>query len=423
MATHRTSSRKHVVIVGGGFAGLSAARHLVHHGLEITLLDRNNYHLFQPLLYQVATGTLAPHTVAQPIRSLFRRDAEVKTLMATVERIDLDAREVIASEVRLSYDYLILATGARHSYFGNEGWSKVAPGLKDIPDAIEIRSRIYGAFEAAEHLPADSPERRKALTFAIVGAGPTGVELAGAIAEIARHTLPRDFRQMDPTETRIVLIDAADRVFPAFAPELSDLAEKQIRRLGIELILDASVEEVSEGTVRCGDHTIEARTILWAAGNQASAIGKESGMETDRAGRVKVRSDLTLPDHPEVLVLGDCAHFEHDGKPLPALASVALQQGRQAARNVRAMIDGREPEPFHYKDRGVMATIGRHAGVADLKFVKFGGALAWHAWLFVHLFFLIGLRNRIVALAQWFWAYLTFSRHVRLITWDSKRVM
>ncbi len=409
-----------VVIVGGGFAGMNAAKSLRNVPVDVTLIDKNNYHLFQPLLYQVATGTLSPANIAQPIRSVLRRARNVRILMDTVEQVDLNARKVIGHDMEVEYDYLILATGARHSYFGKPEWERFAPGLKDLPDAIEIRRHILCAFEEAEKMP-DSPERRAALTFVIVGAGPTGVEMAGAIAEIARHTLRNDFRHIDPRDARILLMDAAPKVLMAFHPELSEKARKQIEEIGVEVRLNAKVENLTPEGVQVGDEFIPSHTVIWAAGNEASQLGRKSGMEVDRAGRVIVNADLSLPGHPEVLVLGDCANFSHQegGKPLPGVAPVAIQQGKHAAENILRAIRGASMEPFHYRDKGGMATIGRRAGVAEIGPFRYGGVLAWLTWLLVHLIFLIGFRNRAIVLFQWFWAYLTFARDARLITGET----
>lgn len=408
--------KPHVVIIGGGFAGLNAAKHLQGVPVDVTLIDRNNYHLFQPLLYQVATGTLSPGNIAQPIRSVLRHAKNIRVLMDSVERVDLEARKVIGRDMEVDYDYLIVATGARHSYFGRPEWETIAPGLKDLPDAIEIRGRILSAFEEAEKIP-DSPERRALLTFVIVGAGPTGVEMAGAIAEIARHTLRDNFRHIDPRDARILLLDAVSRVLVTFPEELSKKAQKKLEGMGVEVLLNAKVENVTPEGVQVSPEFIAAHTVLWAAGNQASPLGRNSGLNVDRAGRVLVNADLTVPGHPEMQVLGDCANFSHrDGKPLPGVAPVAIQQGQHAARNIRHAVRGEPMQPFHYHNKGSMATIGRRAGVAEIGRWRFNGALAWYAWLLVHLIFLIGFRNRVVVLFQWFWAYLTFSRDVRLIT-------
>ncbi|MHA3771722.1 NAD(P)/FAD-dependent oxidoreductase [Verrucomicrobiota bacterium sgz303538] len=412
----RSGEEPCVVIVGGGFAGLNAAKRLAGKAVSVKLIDRNNYHLFQPLLYQVATGTLSPANIAQPLRSVLRRAENIQVLMDTVERIDLAARKVIGRDMEVSYDYLIVATGARHSYFGRNEWEPRAPGLKDLPDALELRRRIFSAFEEAEKM-AECPERHAALTFVIVGAGPTGLEMAGAIAEIARYTLRNNFRRINPRDARILLLDAAPRVLPTFDPELSEKAKAQVEGMGIEVQLNAKVENVTEQGVQVGDQFIPSHTVIWAAGNEASPLGRKSGLEVDRAGRVIVNPDLTLPGHPEVQVLGDCSNFSHQGgKPLPGVAPVAIQQGQHAAENILAAISGEPLQPFHYHDKGSMATIGRRAGVADIGGFRFGGLLAWLAWLLVHLIFLIGFRNRIFVLFEWAWAYFTFARDVRLIT-------
>lgn len=408
--------RPRVVIVGGGFAGLNAAKRLAGHAISVALVDRNNYHLFQPLLYQVATGTLSPANIAQPIRWILRRARNVEVLMDSVERVDLAARCVIGRELTLEYDYLILATGARHSYFGHQEWEGIAPGLKDLPDALELRKRILSAFERAEKMPHNASERAAALTFVIVGAGPTGLEMAGAIAEIARHTLRSDFRRINPGDARLIMIDAGPRVLAAFHPELSESAQREIKQMGVEVRLNTVVRNVTEDGVQAGDEFIAAETVIWAAGNAASPVGRASGMGVDRAGRVLVQSDLTLPGHPELQVLGDLAHFSRDGKPLPGVAPVAIQQGQHAAWNIRRMLDGDSPEVFAYREKGGMATIGRRAGVAEIGRWRFDGALAWYVWLLVHILFLIGFRNRLVVLGQWIWAYFTFARDARLIT-------
>lgn len=410
------SHEARVVIVGAGFGGLNAAKALAGEPVSVSLVDRNNYHLFQPLLYQVATGTLSPANIAQPIRSVLRRARNVAVLMDSIERVDFAAKRVIGRDHASEYNFLILATGARHSYFGNPDWEPLAPGLKDLPDALELRKRILGAFEDAEKMSADSPKRAAALTFVIVGAGPTGLEMAGAIAEIARHTLKNDFRRITPGDARIVLIDSGPRVLPTFSDDLSRKAKEQIAAMGVEVRLNTMVRGVTEAGVRVGDEWLASHTVVWAAGNEASPLGRSSGLAVDRVGRVIVQPDLTLAGHPEVQVLGDLAYFAQDGKPLPGVAPVAIQQGRHAAANILRMIEGKSPLPFRYHDKGTMATIGRRAGVADLGFARFAGVLAWAAWLLVHLIFLIGFRNRLIVFFQWVWAYFTFARDARLIT-------
>ncbi|MCO5165809.1 MAG: NAD(P)/FAD-dependent oxidoreductase [Planctomycetes bacterium] len=411
----RSDERPHVVIVGGGFGGLEAARALRGAPVRITLVDRQNHHLFQPLLYQVATAGLNPADIAAPIRGILRRQKNVLMLLAEVRRVDPAARRLVLDRTELTYDFLILACGATHSYFGHDEWAAVAPGLKTITDAAEVRHRVLWAFEAAEQ--EDDPARRAAWqTFAVVGGGPTGVELAGALAELARHTLRRDFRRFDPRTSRIVLLEAGPALLPAFPPDLREDARQRLERLGVEVRLGSAVSDITRDGVRVGDDWLAARTVLWAAGVAASPLGRTLGAPLDRAGRVRVNPDLTLPDHPEVVVVGDMAALEQDGKPVPGVAPAAMQMGRHAATNVRRALRGLAPLPFRYKDKGSMATIGRAAGVADLGRLRLTGYLGWLAWLFVHLIFLIGFRSRLLVLFQWVWAYVTYERGARLIT-------
>lgn len=410
-----------VVIIGGGFGGLAAARALADAQVEVTLLDRYNHHLFQPLLYQVATAGLSPSDIAEPLRKIFRRQANVRVLLGTAKRIDVERKTVITQDGELAYDYLIIAAGARHSYFGHDEWEAFAPGLKEIGDALEIRRRILLAFEIAEKTP-DPKQRETAMTFVIVGAGPTGVEMAGAIAELARHTLVRDFRQIDPSNARIIIVDAMPRVLPTFAEDLSEKTLKRLHAFGIEVRSGVKVERISpEGVeIRTGTDKVEllpAKTVIWAAGNVASPLGESLGVTLDKQRRVLLNDDLTVPGHPEIQVIGDMGNFSHQtGKSLPAVSPVAIQQGRLAAANIKAMIDGRPRKRFVYIDRGTMATIGRNAAVADLRIVRFNGFPAWLTWLFVHLIFLIGFRNRLMVLIQWAYHYLTYGRGARLIT-------
>ncbi len=405
-----------VVIIGGGFGGLEAAKELSQFDVRITLLDRQNHHLFQPLLYQVATAALSPADIAEPLRHVLRKHENVEVLMTIVERIDPGAKKVITSEGEIVYDYLIVAAGARHSYFGHPEWEKFAPGLKSLEDAVEIRQRMLLAFEIAEKTLNDAL-RRSAMTFVVIGAGPTGVEMAGAIAEIARVTLVSDFRHIDPAQARVILLDAAPRILPTFDPELSASAQKQLEALGVTVRLQAAVEEVSaEGITLKGGEFVAAHTLVWAAGNAASPLGASLGVPVDRQGRVIVNADLTIPGHRETMVIGDLAHFElEDGSVLPGVSPVAMQQGRHAANNIWKMIVGGWPERFHYTDKGMMATIGRHSAVADIASVRFSGYPAWLAWLFIHLIFLVGFRNKIVVLFSWAYAYLFFGRGARLI--------
>ncbi len=406
-----------VVIVGAGFGGLEAAKKLACKDVHVTVIDRTNYHLFQPLLYQVATAALSPADIAAPIRAVLSKCKNMEVILAEVRSVDVDARKVKMSDgTELDYDFLVLATGARHSYFGHDEWEKLAPGLKSLEDAIEVRRRLLTAFEYAERIT-DEAARRAAMTFVIIGGGPTGVEMAGAIAEIARHTLAKDFCHIDPSQARVILVEGDPRLLAAFPEDLSASALKQLVDLGVEVRTGARATDLTETGVQVGDEFIPCRVKIWAAGNNASFVGKTLGVPIDRVGRVMVNDDLTIPGHPEVQVIGDLANFSHQtGQPLPGVSPVAMQQGRLAARNILAMIDGHKPQRFYYWDKGNMATIGRHKAVADLKLVHLSGLPAWLAWLFVHLIFLVGFRNRLLVLFQWAWAYLTFNAGARLIT-------
>jgi NADH:ubiquinone reductase (H+-translocating) len=405
-----------VVIIGAGFGGLEAAKKLARAGVGLTVIDRTNYHLFQPLLYQVATAALSPADIAAPIRAILSRYKNVEVILAEVQSIDIDARKVKTADSEFDYDYLILATGARHSYFGHNEWEKVAPGLKSLEDAIELRRRILMAFEYAEKTT-DEAARKAAMNFVIIGGGPTGVEMAGAIAEISRYTMAKDFRHIDPSQARVILIEGEPRLLAAYPPDLSESARKQLTQLGVEVRTSTRATNLTEEGVQIGDEFIPCRVKIWAAGNTASSVGKSVDAKIDRAGRVLVNDDLTVPGHPEIQVIGDLANFPYQtGEPLPGISPVAMQQGRQAARNILAMIKGRAPQRFHYWDKGTMATIGRNKAVANLKFVHLSGLPAWLAWLFVHIVFLVGFRNRLLVLIQWAWAYLTFDKGARLIT-------
>lgn len=405
-----------VVIVGGGFGGLEAAKKLACENLHLTLIDRTNYHLFQPLLYQVATAALSPADIAAPIRAILHKCRNVEVTLAEVQSVDVNARVVHAGDLAIQYDYLILATGARHSYFGHPEWERLAPGLKSLEDAVEIRRRILMAFEYAEKI-SDPAARAAAMTFVIVGGGPTGVEMAGAIAEIARHTLARDFRHIDPSSARVVLIEGEPQVLAAFPEDLRTSATKQLQDLGVEIRTGVHATDLTEEGLKVGEEFIPCRVKIWAAGNNASFVGKSLGVPLDRVGRVMVQEDLTIPGHPEVQVIGDLANLAgKDGKPLPGVSPVAMQQGRHAARNILAMIEGRKPQRFWYFDKGSMATIGRNKAVADLHLLHLSGLPAWMAWLFVHIVFLVGFRNRLLVLLQWAWNYFTFNKGARLIT-------
>jgi len=406
-----------VVIVGAGFGGLEAAKKLACKDVHVTVIDRTNHHLFQPLLYQVATAALSPADIAAPIRGILSKCKNIEVILAELRSVDVNAKKVKMSDgAELDYDFLILATGARHSYFGHDEWEKLAPGLKSLEDAIEVRRRLLMAFEYAERIT-DEAARKAAMTFVIIGGGPTGVEMAGAIAEIARHTLAKDFRHIDPSQARVILVEGEPRLLAAFPEDLSASALKQLVDLGVEVRTGIHATNLTDNGLQVGDEFIPCRVKIWAAGNNASFVGKTLGVAVDRFGRVLVNDDLTIPGHPEVQVIGDLANFSHQtGKPLPGVSPVAMQQGRHAARNILGMIDGRKPQRFRYWDKGSMATIGRNKAVADLNFMHLSGLPAWLAWLFVHIIFLVGFRNRLAVLFQWAWAYFTFNKGARLIT-------
>ncbi len=422
-STSIRDSMPRVVIVGAGFGGLAATTALRKAAVQITVIDRRNYHLFQPLLYQVATAALSPADIAQPIRAILRHQRNASVILGRVTGIDTGAREVLivghdpGSERRVAYDQLIIATGARHAYFGHDEWEEIAPGLKKIEDATDIRRRLLLAFERAE-AARDPDERAALLTFVVVGGGPTGVELAGAIAELARMALAADFRHIDPRQTRVILVEAGPRLLPAFPERLSAVARRSLERLGVEVRLGQALTACDAEGAMLGDERIAARTILWAAGVAASPAAGWLDAEKDRAGRVKVKPDLTLPGHPEIFVIGDTAlATDAEGKPLPGIAPAAKQAGQYVARVIRARIAGRAaPPPFHYRHLGNLATIGRKAAVADFGWLRLSGRLAWLLWGAVHIFFLIGFRNRLAVLLDWLWSYLTFQRGARLIT-------
>lgn len=403
-----------VVIIGGGFGGLFAARILTGQPVEVILIDRTNHHLFQPLLYQVATAMLSPADIAQPIRAILKEAQNVRVVMGTVEVIDTGAKVVRTKSNEYPYDYLIVATGARHSYFGNDQWEAHAPGLKTLSDALELRRRILNAFEIAE-TTTDPEMQRAALTFVIIGAGPTGVEMAGSISELAKRTLERDFRTIQGKQARVVLLDAAPKVLPMFDDELATSAIRQLEQLDIEVRVATKVLGVTPEGVQLENELIRARTVIWAAGNTASPLAKQLGCEVDRQGRAVVQKDLSVAVHPEVFVIGDVANFSHQGgKPLPGIAPFAMQSGKVAARNVLALVAGQPTETFQYTDKGSMATIGRSKAVADLKVVKLSGFLAWLSWLLIHLLFIVELRNKIVIFFHWAWGYLTYTHGARL---------
>jgi NADH dehydrogenase len=405
-----------VVIIGAGFGGLIAARKLATSAVQVTLIDRRNYHTFQPLLYQVATAGLSPGEIAAPIRWILRGRSNVRILMGEVEDVDVSRRVVRLVDADIPYDYLIVAAGASHAYFGHDEWEPFAPGLKTIEDALEIRRRVLLAFELAERQAAESGEQVQ-LNFVVVGGGPTGVELAGTLAEIARRALVNEFHSIDPERTRILLLEGGPRVLPAYPEDLSRSAGEQLRHLGVEVHTSAMVTGIEPAAVITSQTRLPAAVILWAAGVAASPLGKKLGAPVDRAGRVLVNPDLSLPGHPEVFVIGDLASLkDKNGNPLPGLAPVAMQQGKATAKNIERELRGNPRQNFHYLDKGSLATIGRAAAVAQFGKVHISGFLAWLSWLFVHIFFLIGFRNRIIVLIQWAWAYFTYERGARLIT-------
>jgi NADH dehydrogenase len=417
LATAGCDPCKHVVIIGGGFGGLTAARALRHLPIRVTLIDRRNYHLFQPLLYQVATAGLSPADIASPIRAILRRQRNITVLLGKVTGIDIAGKSVLTDERRVAYDQLVVATGARHGYFSHEEWEQFAPGLKKIDDATDIRGRILLAFERAE-MTSDEGERQRLLSFVIVGGGPTGVEMAGAIAELARVALSIDFRNIDPGSARIVLVESGSRVLARFPESLSAIAKRALERLGVEVHLGVRVSHCDPTGVVIANERIEAHTIIWAAGVMASPAAKWLDAEKDSAGRVVVEPNLTLPRHPEIFVIGDTALAKAaDGTPLPGIAPVAKQQGAYAARVIGARVQGRPaPKPFRYRHLGTMATIGRRSAVADFGRVRLSGFVAWLLWGLVHIYFLVGFRNRIAVTMGWLWAYVTFGRGARLIT-------
>jgi NADH:ubiquinone reductase (H+-translocating) len=404
-----------VVILGGGFGGLAAAQRLAGTEAEVTLIDRRNHHLFQPLLYQVATAALNPSNIATPIRRILRHARNIEVILADARAVDVPGRRVLLADGELPYDQLILAAGATHSYFGHADWEAHAPGLKTVEDALAMRRRVLLAFEAAER-ETDPERRRRWLTFAVVGGGPTGVELAGALAEISRHTLSVDFRHFDSRDARVLLIEAGPRLLPTMSEQASQRARTQLERLGAEVLTGQAVTGIDAEGVALGDRRICARTVLWAAGVAASPLGQSLGAPLDGAGRVRVQPDLSLPGHPEVFVIGDLAALEQAGKPVPGVAPAAMQEGRQAAANVLRLVRGQPTQAFHYVDKGSLATIGRAAGVADFGRLHLGGFTAWLAWLLVHILYLIGFRNRLLVIIDWAWLYLTYDRGARLIT-------
>ncbi|MGZ3566598.1 MAG: NAD(P)/FAD-dependent oxidoreductase [Gemmatimonadaceae bacterium] len=407
-----------VVIIGGGFGGLYAARALKRANVELLVLDRTNHHLFQPLLYQVATATLAATDITAPIRWLLRKQRNTTVLMTEVERVDPERRVVIAENgaKEFPYDFLIVAAGARHAYFGHPEWEATAPGLKSIDDALELRRRILVAFEQAEL--ADSEEERRAwLTFVIIGGGPTGVELAGMLPTISKHSVPRDYRRIAHEDVRVMLIEGGKRVLPTYPESLSEHARRDLVQLGVEVHLGSLVTSVAPGEVRFGEgEVVRSHTVIWAAGNAATPLGASLGAPIDRVGRVLVAPDLSIPAHPEIFAIGDMASITTDGRPVPGVAPAAMQMGAHAARTIRRTLEAREHLPFRYRNKGDLATIGRSRAIADFGRVRFTGRLAWYLWLFVHIMYLVGFRNRIVVFIEWAYSYFTYQVGVRLIT-------
>jgi NADH dehydrogenase len=408
-----------VVVLGGGFAGLYATRALARAPVQVTVVDARNHHLFQPLLYQVATAALSPGDIAVPIRRVLRSQRNAAVMLAKAIAIDTNTRRVTLDEGYVDYDFLVIATGATHSYFGHDDWQAFAPGLKSIEDALDIRKRVLVAYEEAEREPA-AEVQREWLTFVVVGGGPTGVELAGALAEISRHVLERDFRHIDPKSARVVLVEAGPRILPSFTEASSARAKEQLEKLGADVLTGARVTGIDAHGVTLEDQCIPARTVLWGAGVAASPLARTLGAPLDRAGRVKVLPDLSVPDAPDVFVVGDLAAFEHDGEPVPGVAPAAIQEGRHAAKNILRRVRGEATLPFHYLDKGSLATIGRASAVAEMGSLRLSGLIAWLAWLFIHILFLIGFRNRYLVLSEWAWGYVTYERGARLITGGKK---
>ncbi len=403
-----------VIIIGGGFAGITAAKCFDDESFDVLILDKTNHHLFQPLLYQVASAALSPGDIAFPIREIFRSYKNIRVIMDEVISVDKQNHTVISQYSKYSYDYLIIATGSRHSYFGKSEWEENAPGLKTLKDALLLRERILNSFEEAEK-STDQKSTQKYLTFVIVGGGPTGVEMAGAISEIAKKTLLKDFRNIDPVNTKIILVEAAGKILASYPESLSKHAEEDLKSLGVEVKLNSPVTDINSSGVRIGNDFIETTNIIWAAGNEISPLIKSLGVQTDKAGRAFVKPDLSIDGHPEIFVLGDAAIVISDGKQLPGTAPVAMQEGRYAGNLIKSGVDIENREPFRFVDKGDMATIGRAKAVANIRGIKLTGFFAWMAWCFIHIFYLIGFRNRFRVMAEWIWSYITFKRGIRLI--------
>jgi len=419
-SSSNSSARPHIVIIGGGFGGIYAARYLAKLPVDITVIDRENYHLFQPLLYQVATAALSAGDIASPIRSILRRFKNVRVVMGEVLDIEQTTKRVVLKEGGdYHYDYLIVAAGATGTYFGHDEWAQYAPGLKSIEDALSIRRRLLGAYETAERLAEGSVGRDAYLTFVCIGGGPTGVEMAGAIREIASQTLKGDFRSIDPTHAKVILVQSGDRILPDYPKDLSDSALKQLKNMNIEVRLGKRVTGINEHGVQVGDEFIPAKTVVWGAGVQASPLGKKLGADTDKGGRVVVNADCSVPGHDNIFVIGDLAHYEHGSKePLPGIAPVAIQQGVYMAKRIGQLLENPKAEalPFVYDDRGMLATIGRNSAVGIAKGVHVKGFIAWLMWLLIHIYFLIGFENRLMVMMTWAYSYLSYNRSARLIT-------
>jgi NADH dehydrogenase len=422
LTSSKPSPVPHVVIIGGGFAGLYAAKTLANKAVDVTIIDKENYHLFQPLLYQVATAALSAGDIASPIRSILRRYKNIRVIMGEVDDIDLTGKRVLLRDGDYHFDYLILAAGATGTYFGHDEWAKYAPGLKTIEDALDIRRRIFCAYETAERLPLESKEREAYLTFVVIGGGPTGVEMAGAISEIATNTLKADFRSIDPTKTKVILLQSGDQILQEFPKDLSDSGRKQLESLGVEVRTGSRVTNINGDGVYIGDTFIPAKTVVWGAGVAGSPLAKKLGVDLDKGGRVIVQPDLSVPGYANVFVAGDLAHQEQpNGKgQVPGVAQGAIQGGQCAARNILAHMERRPTEPFIYDDRGTLATIGRNSAVGIAKGIKVKGFVAWLMWLFIHLYFLIGFENRLMVMMNWAYSYMSYNRSARLIT-DAKR--
>jgi len=418
-----TKATPHVVIVGGGFAGLYATRILGRLPVEVTIIDRKNHHTFQPLLYQAATAGLAPSEIAMPIRSIVRDCRNTEVLMAEVTGFDLEKQVVFTDDGPVNYDYLLVAAGATHAYFGHDEWARYAPGLKSVEDAVEIRRRVLLSFEIAER-EARMRQQHYPLNFVVVGGGPTGVELAGALSEIARRVIAEDFRSIDPKKTRVILVEGSDHVLGAFPPELCESARQQLQKLGVEVMTNAMVTEIGPNHINVGDQRIQAAVVLWAAGVAASPLGAKLGCACDRAGRPIVNDDLTIPGHSNVFALGDMASAKQkDGSPVPGVATGAIQMGTFAGKAIKADLEGKPRKKFAFWNKGTLATIGRNSAIGDLGFIRLSGFLAWMAWLLIHIYFLIGFRNRIRVMADWAWQYFTYGRGARLITGKSDSVV